>query len=130
MSARATILAIAVKIHAVGEASLRMPNIADRAGIAVALISHHGAGLVKARSVNRNCSAVDANREIADSIERAMALAQRVGFVRADLDARAIALFVQADAMGCVLAELDPNRPNDEALATVIDAVTAGLYTS
>jgi len=195
VSARDTILALAVEmIDADGEAALRMADIAERAGVAVALISHHFGsreGLVSEaqlfrfrrqpfldaarieaavmaiddvdsfrgllheltrdvvglqRSVLRmervteiaathgrpelRGKLMDANREVTDSIQHAVALAQRVGFVRRDLDARALALFVQAYAMGFVLADLDPNRPDDEALATVIDAVTAGLYAS
>jgi len=193
VSARDTILALAVEaIDTGGEASLRMAEIAERAGVAVALISHHFGsreGLVSEAQLHRfrrqpfldaariesavmaiddvesfrtllhgltrdvvglqrsalrmervteiaashgrpelREKLMDANREVTDSIEHAVALAQRVGFVRRDVDARATALFIQAYAMGFVLADLDPNRPTDEALASVIDVVTAGLY--
>jgi len=186
-------LALAVEaIDTGGEASLRMAEIAERAGVAVALISHHFGsreGLVSEAQLHRfrrqpfldaariesavmaiddvesfrtllhgltrdvvglqrsalrmervteiaashgrpelREKLMDANREVTDSIEHAVALAQRVGFVRRDVDARATALFIQAYAMGFVLADLDPNRPTDEALASVIDVVTAGLY--
>jgi hypothetical protein len=69
-----------------------------------------------------------ATGEITDSFERVVALAQRVAFVRADLDARAIALAVQAYAMGLVVADLDPARPDDERIAEVIDAFLDGVF--
>lgn len=193
VSARDTILELAVEaIDTGGEASLRMAEIAEGAGVAVALISHHFGsreGLVSEAQLHRfrrqpfldaariesavmanddvesfrtllhsltrdvvglqrsalrmervteiaashgrpelREKLMDANREVTDSIEHAVALAQRVGFVRRDVDARATALFIQAYAMGFVLADLDPNRPTDEALASVIDVVAAGLY--
>jgi AcrR family transcriptional regulator len=54
---------------------------------------------------------------------------QDEGLVRADLDARAIALFAQAYAVGMVLADIDPQRPDDEALTAVVQAALTGLAT-
>ena len=192
-SSRDEILRVAIDIideH--GEAALRMADVAERAGVAIALISHHfmsREGLITEAQMTRflrqpfldnarieagvmatqdlatfragmrllTREIVSAGRavfrmervtviassygraelserlrvatgEITDSFERVVALAQRVAFVRADLDARAIALAVQAYAMGLVVADLDPARPNDERIAEVIDAFLDGVF--
>ena len=69
----------------------------------------------------------EATREITDGLERVVALAERVGFIRADLHPRAVALAVQAYAMGLVIADLDPGRPDDERIAEVIDVFLDGI---
>ena len=192
-SSRDEILRVAIDIideH--GEAALRMADVAERAGVAIALISHHfmsHEGLITEAQMTRflrqpfldnarieagvmatqdlatfragmrvlTREIVSAGRavfrmervtviassygraelserlrvatgEITDSFERVVALAQRVAFVRADLDARAIALAVQAYAMGLVVADLDPARPDDERIAEVIDAFLDGVF--
>lgn len=192
-SSRDEILRVAIDIideH--GEAALRMADVAERAGVAIALISHHfmsREGLITEAQMTRflrqpfldnarieagvmatqdlatfragmrvlTREIVSAGRavfrmervtviassygraelserlrvatgEITDSFERVVALAQRVAFVRADLDARAIALAVQAYAMGLVVADLDPARPDDERIAEVIDAFLDGVF--
>jgi AcrR family transcriptional regulator len=56
-------------------------------------------------------------------------VAQQAGHVRADLDARAIATFVQAYGLGFVLADLDPDSPSSEALEQVILAALEGFLT-
>jgi hypothetical protein len=70
----------------------------------------------------------EATRDVTDGLERVIALAQRVGFVRADLDSRAVALAVQAYAIGLVIADLDPARPDDDRLAEVIEAFLDGVF--
>lgn len=191
-SARDEILRIAIEIideH--GEAALRMADVAERAGVAIALISHHfmsregliteaqmtrfrrqpflDAASIEAAIMSTQDPAVfregvhaltravvgvgrasfrmervtviasshgrdelsdrlrEATREITDGLERVVALAERVGFIRADLHPRAVALAVQAYAMGLVLADLDPDRPDDERIAEVIDAFLDGV---
>jgi AcrR family transcriptional regulator len=56
-------------------------------------------------------------------------VAQQAGHVRTDLDARAIATFVQAYGLGFVLADLDPDSPSTEALEQVILASIEGFLT-
>ncbi len=56
-------------------------------------------------------------------------LAQQAGHVRADLDARSIATFIQAYGLGFVLADLDPDSPPTEALEQVIVAALEGFLT-
>ncbi len=56
-------------------------------------------------------------------------VAQQAGHVRTDLDARAIATFVQAYGLGFVLADLDPDSPSAEALEQVIVAAIEGFLT-
>lgn len=191
-SARDEILRVAIDIiDEQGEAALRMADVAERAGVAIALISHHfmsREGLITEAQMTRflrqpfldNARIEDgvmatqdletfragmrvltreivsagravfrmervtviassygraelserlraATGEITESFERVVALAQRVNFVRNDLDARAVALAVQAYAMGLVLADLDPGRPDDERIAEVIDAFLDGV---
>jgi AcrR family transcriptional regulator len=55
--------------------------------------------------------------------------AQQAGHVRTDLDARAIATFVQAYGLGLVLADLDPDSPPPEALEQVILGALEGFLT-
>jgi AcrR family transcriptional regulator len=192
-SARDEILRVAIEIideH--GEAALRMADVAERAGVAIALISHHfmsregliteaqmarfrrqpfldnvriEAGVMATRDLAAFRAGMraltdevvgsaraafrmervtviaasfgrhdlterlrQATGEITEGLERVIALAQRVGFVRADLDSRAVALAVQAYAIGLVIADLDPERPDDARLAEVIEAFLDGVF--
>lgn len=175
-----------------GEAALRMADVAERAGVAIALISHHfmsregliteaqitrfrrqpfldnarietgvmatqdlasfRAGMrsltgevigsaraafrmervtVIAASFGRNDLTDrlrEATGEITSGLERVIALAQRVGFIRTELDPRAVAIAVQAYAIGLVIADLDPGRPDDARLAEVIEAFLDGVF--
>ncbi|MEY2975682.1 MAG: hypothetical protein RIR49_2102 [Actinomycetota bacterium] len=192
-TARDEILRVAVEIideH--GEAALRMADVAERAGVAIALISHHymsREGLITEAQMTRfrRLPFLDNERieeglmatsevaefrsgmraltrdvigsaraafrmervtviassfgrddlterlraatgEITDGLERVIALAQRVGFVRPEFDPRAISLAVQAYAIGLVIADLDPARPDDDRLAEVIEAFLDGVF--
>ena len=192
-TARDEILRVAIEIiDQSGEAALRMADVAERAGVAIALISHHfmsREGLVTeaqmarflrqpfldSRRVEEGVMATSdlatfragvrqltqelvgaaraefrmqritviasshgrpeltdrlkaAIQEITDGFERVMALAQRVGFIRSDLDCRAVAVATQAYAIGLVIADLDPARPDDDRLAEVIDAFLDGVF--
>jgi AcrR family transcriptional regulator len=65
-----------------------------------------------------------------DSIDRVTRIVedgQARGLIRDDLDARAVATFTQAYALGLVLADLDVMEPDRDELARVIDAVIATL---
>lgn len=66
-------------------------------------------------------------RELTDKYERMVHLGQSNGLIRSDLDARAIAVFVQAYALGLVLSDIDPAGPDNEALTKVIISAIAGL---
>ncbi|MEY3019693.1 MAG: hypothetical protein RLZZ272_677 [Actinomycetota bacterium] len=52
---------------------------------------------------------------------------QARGLIRDDLDPRAIATFIQAYALGLVLADLDAERVDDEALVAVIDTAVRAV---
>ena len=65
-----------------------------------------------------------------DSIDRLTRIiedGQARGLMRADLDARALATFTQAYALGLVLADLDVMAPDRDELVRVIDAVIETL---
>lgn len=55
--------------------------------------------------------------------------AQSRGLIRTDLDARAIAIFVQSYALGLVLYDLDPTSPSAQQMHDVIMAALAGFGT-
>jgi AcrR family transcriptional regulator len=63
--------------------------------------------------------------EFAALVERS----QDKGLVRNDLDARAVAVFAQAYALGMVLADIDPRRPSDEDLLAVVLAALGAFTT-
>jgi AcrR family transcriptional regulator len=64
-----------------------------------------------------------------DGLTHAVSHAQAAGFVRKELDPRAVATFIQAYAFGFVLADLDERRAPEAALAEVIDRALTGLMT-
>jgi len=69
----------------------------------------------------------EVQRDLTDQFERVARAAQENGLLRSDLDARAIGVFAQAYALGLVLADIDPDGPDSEALAEVILAAWSGL---
>ena len=69
----------------------------------------------------------EVQRDLTDQYERVARAAQENGLVRSDLDARAIGVFAQAYALGLVLADIDPDGPDSDALAEVILAAWSGL---
>jgi AcrR family transcriptional regulator len=69
----------------------------------------------------------EVQRDLTDQYERAARTAQDNGLLRSDLDPRAIAVFTQAYALGMVLADIDPNGPDVEAMSQVILAAMSGL---
>jgi AcrR family transcriptional regulator len=167
-----------------GEAALRMTAIAEEAGVAVALITHHFGsrdGLVVAAQQARvvgdavsDLAVIDAivsgvtsreelrerlagltsvlvsGRREATRLSRIAALAsahgrpeaeaalgatigelldgfaaliargQERGLIRTDVDARSLATFINAYALGLVVADLDPHRADADALRDVI----------
>lgn len=56
--------------------------------------------------------------------------AQLAGFVRLDLDPRAIATFIQAYSFGLVLADLDTQRPSAAEIEQAISVAVEGFLTS
>jgi AcrR family transcriptional regulator len=70
-----------------------------------------------------------ASSQLIGRMARIIEAGQQAGHVRTDLDARAIATFVQAYALGFVLADLDPDPPPTEALEQVILAALEGFLT-
>lgn len=69
----------------------------------------------------------EVQRDLTDQYERVARAAQENGLLRSDLDARAIGVFAQAYALGLVLADIDPDGPDSEALTEVILAAWSGL---
>ena len=66
--------------------------------------------------------------ELRQALEDLIAAAQERGVVRGDLDAAAVATFIQAYAFGLVLHDLDPDGADHDALiVTIRTAVTALL---
>jgi len=64
---------------------------------------------------------------LVDAVEEIIRIGQARNLVRTDLDARAIAVFVQAYSMGLIVADLDRRRPSDAELAAVIDEFTLSI---
>ena len=64
-----------------------------------------------------------------DGLTHAVSHAQAAGYVRKDLDPRAVATFIQAYAFGIVLADLDERRVPEAALAEVIERALSGILT-
>lgn len=58
-----------------------------------------------------------------------IAQAQARGLMRSDLDARAIATFVQSYALGLVVFDLDPSSPTTDQLHAVIMTALTGFLT-
>lgn len=65
--------------------------------------------------------------DLTSKFSAVIAQAQARGFVRTDLQADAVATMVQAYAFGLVLADLDPHRPSEGALAEVIHRFLDGV---
>lgn len=59
-------------------------------------------------------------QSLTDQMTEAVVVGQRRGFIRHDLDARAVASFTMAYAFGLALVDLDPDRPDEDELTTVI----------
>jgi AcrR family transcriptional regulator len=190
---RARILEAAIQqLEEHGEASLRLAAIAERAGVALALITHHFGsrdGLVAAAQQVRLAGAVAADiaainaiyanvdsaqelrervsavttalvttsrastrlsriaalaaahgrpearaalgdtvKELLDSLTDVIERARQRGLIRPDVDPRAMATFVQAYALGLVVADLDPDRPDPDALHRVITIAIDGFF--
>lgn len=64
-----------------------------------------------------------------DGLTHAVSHAQAAGYVRKDLDPRAVATFIQAYAFGIVLSDLDERRVPESALAEVIERALSGILT-
>jgi len=58
---------------------------------------------------------------------RVITFGQERGWVKPDLDAQALALFVQGYAFGLILNDVAEERVNPEELVAVIDSVVANL---
>lgn len=100
-------------VHAMSAALLHPTRRDARIGRIAALAVAHG-------SPDARAMIVDVVTEKLDEVTEVVRHAQGRGLVRRDLDARAIATFLQAYALGLVLADLDGERVSDEALVTVI----------
>jgi len=64
-----------------------------------------------------------------DDLTRIVVEAQRSGFARTDLDARALATFIQAYALGMILYDLDPDATDPLAMVDVIMSAVRGMLT-
>ena len=62
-----------------------------------------------------------------DQMTRVITFGQERGWVKPDLDAQALALFVQGYAFGLILNDVAEERVNPEELVAVIDSVVANL---
>jgi AcrR family transcriptional regulator len=70
---------------------------------------------------------LEVQEKLINDLEEVAAIAQEKGFFRTDLSARAIGSFVASYTLGLIVADLDSQRPTDEQLAQVIDALMSGL---
>lgn len=68
--------------------------------------------------------------EITTGLTHIIQRAQLAGFVRLDLDARAIATFLQAYSFGLVLADLDAERPSAADVEQTISVAVEGFLTT
>jgi len=66
---------------------------------------------------------------LTDEFQAHVAQGQARGFFRSDLDARAIAVFVEAYSLGHALNDLDRNKVSEKAWEKVVWAVIDGLLT-
>jgi len=71
----------------------------------------------------------DITAGLIDRVTTVVEHAQQAGYVRVDLDARAIATFLQAYPLGLVLSDLDPDAPDEGDIAQVVTAVLGALFT-
>jgi len=62
-----------------------------------------------------------------DQMTRVITVGQERGWVNPDLDAQALALFIQGYAFGLILNDMAEERVNPEKLVAVIDSVLANL---
>jgi AcrR family transcriptional regulator len=69
-------------------------------------------------------------KELIDALNVLVLQAQESGLVRRDLDARAIATFIQAYALGMILHDLDDEAVDPDRIVDVIVAVVQGLLIS
>jgi AcrR family transcriptional regulator len=65
--------------------------------------------------------------DMLDVFTTIVAIGQSEGYVRTDLEPRAIATLIQCYALGLVLADLDPRAASSDALADVVDAALSCL---
>jgi AcrR family transcriptional regulator len=72
----------------------------------------------------------EATTEVTAGMMGLIQRAQLAGFIRLDLDARAIATFLQAYAFGLVLADLDAERPSAAELEHTISTAIEGFFTA
>jgi len=67
--------------------------------------------------------------ELLDGLEVAIIAGQAKGLIDRDVDARAFETFIQAYALGMVVADLDRTPADREAVARLIDRVNRTLLT-
>ncbi len=67
-------------------------------------------------------------KELIDALNVLVLQAQASGFIRRDLDARAIATFVQAYALGMILHDFDPEAVDPARIVDVILAAVRGFF--
>jgi AcrR family transcriptional regulator len=67
-------------------------------------------------------------KELIDVLSVIVLQAQASGLIRRDLDARAIATFVQAYALGMILHDFDPEAVDPDRIVEVILAAVRGLF--
>lgn len=68
--------------------------------------------------------------EVTDGLTVIVQKAQLAGFIRLDLDPRAIATFIQAYSFGLVLADLDTQRPSAAEIEQAISVAVEGFFTT
>lgn len=107
-------------VHAMTAALLQPTRRDVRTGRTAAIAVAHG-------SPDGRAMIVDVVTEKLDEVTEVVQHAQARGLVRRDLDSRAIATFLQAYALGLVLADLDGERVSDDKLVTVIDVAVRAI---
>jgi AcrR family transcriptional regulator len=129
---RETLLRTTVRlISEGGEAKVRLADVAEQSGLSIGAIQHHFSSreeLVAAAQVERllgntesDITAIASLLGSSNSVADVIRGLQDRGYLRPELDPAAVAVFIQAYALGMVVADLQEPAVDAESLAVVID---------
>jgi AcrR family transcriptional regulator len=103
-------------------------SVVDRARADVRLVRTVSIGATHGRDELRE-RIRDTATELLDALTTTVVMAQEHGLLHADVDPRALAIFIQAYALGMIVADLDRTPPCREAIAAVIQRALDGFLT-